>query len=83
MESRMLSEGIWQLVNAYDQSALDNVLTSLGFWRNKDDAIRGGLGPWHRKARAIVPQTYQHIKVTGLLLTIKDDVLGWTFEPYV
>ncbi|ERF76567.1 hypothetical protein EPUS_05840 [Endocarpon pusillum Z07020] len=53
------------------------------FWRNKDDAIKGGSGPWHKKARAIVPQIYQHIKVTGLLLTIKDDVLGWTLETAV
>lgn len=62
---------------------LENVLTRSGFWRNKDDAIKGGSGPWHKKARAIVPQIYQHIKVTGLLLTIKDDVLGWTLEPSV
>ncbi|KAF7509702.1 hypothetical protein GJ744_007573 [Endocarpon pusillum] len=53
------------------------------FWSNKDDAIKGGSGPWHKKARAIVPQIYQQIKVTGLLLTIKDDVLGWTLEPSV
>ncbi|RMZ87023.1 hypothetical protein DV736_g5753, partial [Chaetothyriales sp. CBS 134916] len=44
------------------------------FWRHKEDAIKGGLGPWHKQARAIIPQMYEEIHVIGLRLTIDDDV---------
>ncbi|KAK6380339.1 uncharacterized protein PV06_05513 [Exophiala oligosperma] len=51
-------------------------------WRNKNDAIKGGTGPWHQQARAIIPRMYEHIDVRGVRLIIEDDVASWTFAPY-
>ncbi|EXJ77915.1 hypothetical protein A1O3_09074 [Capronia epimyces CBS 606.96] len=57
-----------------------NLATCL--WRSKQDAINGGLGPWHKQARAVIAQMYEQIDVKGLLLTVEDDVEGWSFAPY-
>ena len=58
-------------------------LTYAGFWRSKEDAIRGGRGPQHRIARGIIMTTYKHIDIKGLRLTIDDDVAGWKFGSCV
>lgn len=55
----------------------------IGFWRSKEDAIRGGRGPQHRLARGIIMTTYEHIDVKGLRLTIGNGVSGWSLGPYV
>ncbi|EXJ88545.1 hypothetical protein A1O1_05475 [Capronia coronata CBS 617.96] len=57
-----------------------NLATCL--WRSRDDAINGGLGPWHKQARAAIVQMYEEIDVKGLRLTIDDDVSSWSFGPY-
>lgn len=49
----------------------------------KEDAVAGGKGPWHKKARRVIPQMYESIQVKGLKLTVDDDVSGWRFEPWV
>ena len=54
----------------------------LGLWRSKDDAIKGGRGPWHKQARAVIPRMYEEICVKGLRLTIEDDVRGWFFASF-
>ncbi len=51
----------------------------IGLWRGKDDAINGGKGPWHKQARAAIPNMYEQIDVKGLRLIIEDDVASWTF----
>ncbi|KIW20885.1 hypothetical protein PV08_01464 [Exophiala spinifera] len=51
-------------------------------WRNKNDAIKGGTGPWHKQARAIIPRMYEHIDVRGVRLVIEDNVESWSFAPY-
>ena len=55
-------------------------LTEPGFWRSKEDAIKGGRGPQHRIAKGIIMTTYKHIDIKGLRLTIDDDVARWWFE---
>lgn len=63
-------------------SSPSSLLIVLGLWRSKEDAINGGLGPWHKQARAAIAQMYEEIDVKGLLLTIEDDVKDWSFTPY-
>ena len=50
-----------------------------GLWRSKEDAVKGGLGPWHKQARAIIPQMYEMINIKGLSLTIDDGINSWAF----
>ncbi|ETI26460.1 hypothetical protein G647_03237 [Cladophialophora carrionii CBS 160.54] len=57
-----------------------NLATCL--WRSKEDAVNGGRGPWHKQARAAIPNMYEHINVKGLRLVIEDDVRSWSFEPH-
>ncbi|ETN44323.1 uncharacterized protein HMPREF1541_10503 [Cyphellophora europaea CBS 101466] len=52
------------------------------FWTHKEAAIAGGRGPLHKQARAIIPQMYESINIKGLRFTVKDNVAGWTLEPY-
>ncbi|KAJ9615149.1 hypothetical protein H2200_001223 [Cladophialophora chaetospira] len=58
-----------------------NLATCL--WRSKEDAINGGKGPWHKQARAAIPEMYEQIDVKGLRLVIEDDVRSWNFGPHV
>lgn len=55
-----------------------NLATCL--WRSKEDAMRGGQGPWHKQARAVISKMYEQISVSGLQLVVEDDVSGWRFE---
>ena len=57
-------------------------MRDIGLWRNKEDAVKGGRGPWHKQARAVIPKMYEAIDVKGLRLVVEDDVSSWTFEPY-
>jgi len=41
-------------------------------WRNREDARRGGLGPWHKKARLAARELYAEIKFTTWKLVISD-----------
>ncbi|OQV10297.1 hypothetical protein CLAIMM_14317 [Cladophialophora immunda] len=45
-----------------------------GFWRNKEDAVNDGRGPWHKQARAAISSMYEEIGVKGLRFTIEKDV---------
>lgn len=58
-----------------------NLATCL--WRSKEDAVAGGKGPWHKRARGVTKEMYEAIDVKGLRLTIEDDVAGWKFEKWV
>ncbi|KAK5058937.1 hypothetical protein LTR84_011201 [Exophiala bonariae] len=57
-----------------------NLATCL--WRSKEDAINGGRGPWHKQARACIANMYESIDVTGVQLTVEDDVKSWHFERW-
>lgn len=54
----------------------------LGLWRSKQDAINGGKGPWHKQARACIANMYESIDVSGVQLTVGDDVESWHFERW-
>lgn len=53
-----------------------------GLWRSKEDAIKGGRGPWHKQARAIIAKMYEEIDVKGLRLVIEEGVESWSFSPF-
>ena len=55
-----------------------NLATCL--WRSKEDAIKGGQGPWHKQARGIIPRMYEQISVKGFQLVIDDDIAAFHFE---
>lgn len=83
MALRTATEGTWQHVS--EPVGLPFIFPTNGLrgvWRNKNDAIKGGTGPWHQQARAIIPRMYEHIDVRGVRLIIEDDVASWTFAPY-
>lgn len=57
-----------------------NLATCL--WRSKADAVAGGKGPWHKRARDVTSKMYESIEVRGLRLTIEDEVDSWRFERW-
>lgn len=52
-----------------------NLATCL--WRSQEDAIKGGVGPGHRKAAAAARSLYSHWKIDRHRLIIRDDVQSW------
>ncbi|PGH15568.1 hypothetical protein AJ79_02350 [Helicocarpus griseus UAMH5409] len=54
---------------------LRNLATCI--WRSREDARLGGLGPWHKHARAAARQMYEKIEFTTLRLVIGDGVDRW------
>ncbi|GIC92079.1 uncharacterized protein Aud_008536 [Aspergillus udagawae] len=51
-------------------------------WRNREDAHRGGTGPWHRKARAAAREMYEEIVFTTMELVVGDEVREWSFGEW-
>ncbi|OCK76285.1 hypothetical protein K432DRAFT_446130 [Lepidopterella palustris CBS 459.81] len=58
-----------------------NLATCL--WRSKEDARKGGLGPWHKKARAAARDIYAEITFSSHRFTVGDGVATWSFEDWV
>ncbi|KKZ67258.1 hypothetical protein EMCG_07063 [[Emmonsia] crescens] len=54
---------------------LRNLATCI--WRSREDARRGGLGPWHRQAITATRELYQNIEFKTLNLVIADGVEWW------
>lgn len=52
------------------------------FWHSRADAYQGGLGPWHKKARAAGRELYESIDFTTHRFTVLDGVLGYRFEAW-
>ncbi|KAL6151780.1 hypothetical protein ACJQWK_10256 [Exserohilum turcicum] len=52
------------------------------FWHSREDAYRGGLGPWHKKARAAGRELYENITFSTHWFTVLDEVKGYKFEDY-
>ncbi|KAI1774862.1 hypothetical protein F4818DRAFT_54042 [Hypoxylon cercidicola] len=52
-----------------------NLATCL--WRSQEDAIKGGVGPGHRKAAAAARSLYSHWKIDRHRLIIRDAVQSW------
>jgi hypothetical protein len=55
---------------------------STGFWHSREDAYKGGLGPWHRKARAAGRELYESIVFSTWRFTVFDDARGYRFEEW-
>lgn len=53
-----------------------------GFWHSREDAYKGGLGPWHKKARAAGRELYESIVFSTYRLIIKDGAEEYEFEDY-
>jgi len=51
-----------------------------GLWRNREDARRGGTGPWHKKARLAAKELYENIEFTTWEFVIEDGVSGWSLH---
>ncbi|KAF2205658.1 hypothetical protein GQ43DRAFT_269318 [Delitschia confertaspora ATCC 74209] len=52
------------------------------FWRSKEDARKGGLGPWHKKARLAAREMYESFAFTTHQFTVLDNVSGFTFADW-
>ncbi|KAL7773108.1 hypothetical protein CFE70_003072 [Pyrenophora teres f. teres 0-1] len=52
------------------------------FWHSREDAYKGGLGPWHRKARAAGRELYESIVFTTHRFTVLDGAQGYRFEDW-
>ncbi|KAF7184066.1 hypothetical protein CNMCM7691_004625 [Aspergillus felis] len=51
-------------------------------WRSREDAHRGGTGPWHRKARGAARELYEKIVFTTMELVVGDEVREWSFGEW-
>lgn len=76
--------GTWLLVSsAVNFLHFGVLLICIGFWHSREDAYKGGLGPWHRKARAAGRELYESIVFSTYRLTVTDSVEGYAFEEWV
>ncbi|RHZ62210.1 hypothetical protein CDV55_106349 [Aspergillus turcosus] len=58
----------------------ENLATCI--WRSREDAHRGGTGPWHRKARGAARELYEKIVFTTMELVVGDEVGEWSFDHW-
>ncbi|KAF1847146.1 uncharacterized protein K460DRAFT_392578 [Cucurbitaria berberidis CBS 394.84] len=52
------------------------------FWHSREDAYKGGLGPWHKKARAAGRELYEQIVFSTHRLTLLDGAEDYRFEDW-
>ncbi|PSN65910.1 hypothetical protein BS50DRAFT_553982 [Corynespora cassiicola Philippines] len=52
------------------------------FWHSREDARKGGLGPWHKKARAAGRELYESIIFSVHRFTILDGATEYKFEDW-
>ncbi|KAF3048572.1 hypothetical protein E8E11_005871 [Didymella keratinophila] len=52
------------------------------FWRSKEDAVKGGGGPWHAKARRAGRELYESIVFSTHRFTVGDGARAWRFEDW-
>ncbi|KAF2126364.1 hypothetical protein P153DRAFT_369081 [Dothidotthia symphoricarpi CBS 119687] len=52
------------------------------FWHSREDAYKGGLGPWHKKARAAGRELYEKIVFSTHRFTVLEGVQGYRFEDW-
>jgi hypothetical protein len=48
-----------------------------GFWHSREDAYKGGLGPWHKKARAAGREMYEKIVFGTWRFVVEEGARGW------
>jgi hypothetical protein len=59
-----------------------NLPNLIGFWYSKEDARKGGLGPWHKKARAAAQVLYDSIIFSTHRFTVLDGAVGYQFADW-
>ncbi|EEQ90378.1 uncharacterized protein BDCG_05498 [Blastomyces dermatitidis ER-3] len=74
-EEATASGGLLKYWFGIKDEKLRNLATCI--WRSREDARRGGLGPWHGKAIAAARELYQKIEFKTLKLVIADGVERW------
>ncbi|KAF1994350.1 hypothetical protein P154DRAFT_567421 [Amniculicola lignicola CBS 123094] len=52
------------------------------FWHSREHARLGGLGPWHKKARAAGRELYDYINFSTHRFTILDGAVDFRFEDW-
>ncbi|KAF1991576.1 hypothetical protein K402DRAFT_409732 [Aulographum hederae CBS 113979] len=57
-----------------------NLATCL--WRSREDARKGGLGPWHKKARGAAREMYERITFDIRRFVIEDGANGWRIDEW-
>ncbi|KAK3116166.1 hypothetical protein LTR53_003775 [Teratosphaeriaceae sp. CCFEE 6253] len=57
-----------------------NLATCL--WRTREDAVAGGRGPWHCRARAAAREIYESIEFQTHRLVVDAGAHEWRFEEY-
>jgi hypothetical protein len=53
------------------------------FWHSREDAYRGGLGPWHKKARLAGKELYESIVFSTHRFTVEEGAKGWRLSEWV
>lgn len=51
-------------------------------WRSRDDAIKGGVGPAHRRAAGAARHNYTEWRIERLALIFDDEVKDWAIEEW-
>ncbi|OJD13213.1 hypothetical protein AJ78_06305 [Emergomyces pasteurianus Ep9510] len=74
-EEATISGGLLKYWFGTKDEQLRNLATCV--WRSREDARRGGLGPWHRRAIEAKRELYQNIEFKTLKLVIADRVERW------
>jgi hypothetical protein len=54
----------------------------IGFWHSREDARRGGTGPWHRRARGAARDLYESIVFQTHRLVVTDGATGFRLEDW-
>lgn len=52
------------------------------FWASRQDAVRGGAGPWHAQARRAGRELYESIVFRTHRFTVGDGAEAWRFEDW-
>lgn len=52
------------------------------FWHSREDARKGGSGPWHAKARRAGRELYEAIVFEAKRFTVLDGAEGWRVEDW-
>lgn len=53
-----------------------------GLWRNHEDAVAGGGGPWHDQARMAARTMYEYIDFGAHDLVVDAGAGSWRMEDY-
>lgn len=52
------------------------------FWAGREEARRGGAGPWHARARVEGRGLYEQIEFERVRFVVEEGARGWAVEPW-